>query len=180
MPLMPSFHDTRFWYHAHVDGFAVLLTVLHFFNITLLQFGKRVFETRISSKQYHNNFFQRHFANPSAPRRAKNMPVICCKKKRKHSKYGAFLQYSPVINYGHICKAIDLQTEVQKVQRDKTQKLVNISKDCILRIAKPCVPRTRKSKLYRDTPRAVFQFLSCLAFTSFNVHEVRLTCQSHS
>ena len=42
MPLMPPFHDTRFWYHAHVDRFAVLLTVLHSFNITLLQFGKRV------------------------------------------------------------------------------------------------------------------------------------------
>ena len=59
MPLMPPFHDTRIWYHAliaenclHVDRFAVLLTASLSFNITLLQFGKRFFKARISSKQY--------------------------------------------------------------------------------------------------------------------------------
>ena len=33
----------------------------------------------------------RLFAYPLASRRAKNIPVICCEKKKKHSKYGAFL-----------------------------------------------------------------------------------------
>ena len=36
----------------HVDRFAVLLRVSRYFNITLLQFAKRFFKTRISSKQY--------------------------------------------------------------------------------------------------------------------------------
>ena len=36
----------------HVDRFVVLLTVSCSFNITLLQFRKRFFKTRISSKQY--------------------------------------------------------------------------------------------------------------------------------
>ena len=39
----------------------------------------------------NTNFFARLFTYPSAPKRAKNIPVICCKKKKKHSKYGAFL-----------------------------------------------------------------------------------------
>ena len=40
------------------------------------------------------NFFARLFTYPSAPRRAKKMPVICYKKKKKYSKYGAFLTLS--------------------------------------------------------------------------------------
>ena len=49
MPLIPPFHDTRCWYHALIgqmpsfDRLTVLLTVLHSFNITLLQFGIRFF-----------------------------------------------------------------------------------------------------------------------------------------
>ena len=39
----------------------------------------------------NTNFFARLFTYPSAPRKAKNIPVICFKKKKKHSKYGAFL-----------------------------------------------------------------------------------------
>ena len=39
----------------------------------------------------NTNFFARLFTYLSALRRAKNVPVICCKKKKKHSKYGAFL-----------------------------------------------------------------------------------------
>ena len=42
----------------------------------------------------NTNFFVSLFTYPSAPRRAKNMPVICCKKKKKYSKYGAFLTLS--------------------------------------------------------------------------------------
>ena len=39
----------------------------------------------------NTNLFARLLAYPLTPRRAKNMPVICCKKKKKHSKYRAFL-----------------------------------------------------------------------------------------
>ena len=42
----------------------------------------------------NTNFLGRLFTYPSAPRRAKNVPVICCKKKKKYSKYGAFLTLS--------------------------------------------------------------------------------------
>ena len=42
----------------------------------------------------NTNFFARPFTYPSAPRRAKNMPVICYKKKKKYSRYGASLTLS--------------------------------------------------------------------------------------
>ena len=75
----------------HVDRFVVLMTVSRSFNIMFLPFGKRFFKTQILS---NTNFFARLFAYPTALRRAKNIPVICCKKKKKHSKYGAFLTLS--------------------------------------------------------------------------------------
>ena len=46
---------------------------------------------------------------------------------------------------------------------------MDVGKECILRTAKPCAPRTRKPKLYGDTPWAVFfplaWLLLVLAFT---------------
>ena len=69
----------------HVDRFVVLLTVSCSFNITLLQLGKRFFKHEVRAS--NTNFFARLFAYPSAPRRAKTMPVTCCKKKKKHSKF---------------------------------------------------------------------------------------------
>ena len=39
----------------------------------------------------NTNLFARLLAYPLTPRRAENMPVICCKKTKKHSKYWAFL-----------------------------------------------------------------------------------------
>ena len=68
------------------------LTVSRSFNMTLLQFGKRFSKTRILSKQY--KFLYETFTYPSAPRRAKNMPVICCKKKRSIQDMGNFLTLS--------------------------------------------------------------------------------------
>ena len=98
MPLMPKFHyiapdsGTMPWLVKcrHVDILAVLLTEPHSFNITLLQFGRRFFKTRISCMQY--NFLCETLRLSLGSRKSKwNMPVICCKKRKKHSKYRAFL-----------------------------------------------------------------------------------------
>ena len=88
------------------------------------------------------------------------MPVICYEKKKKHLKYGAFpilsrdklrshLQSDLLIN--RRLKGIVLHSRSYQ-KRDKTQKSVDICKECILRTAKPCAPRTRKPKLHGDTP----------------------------
>ena len=131
-----------------------LISISHFYNLgkDFLKHGFRASNT---------NFFPGLFAYPSASRRAKNIPVICCKKKKKHSKYGAFLIL--------FCDKLrsHLQSEwlinlLQKVQyynpaqkHDKTQKSVDICKECLFRTAKPCAPKTSKPKLYGDTPWAV-------------------------
>ena len=154
MPLMPPFHDTRFWYHARgaVDSIALIL-ISHSYNLgkNFLKHGFRANNT---------NFFPGLFAYPSAPRRAKNIPVICCKKKKKkkHSKYRAFLILSCDKLRSHL-QSDWLINLLQKVQyynhaqkHDKTQKSVAICKERLFRRAKPCVP---KPKLYEDTPWAV-------------------------
>ena len=51
--------------------------------------GKDLLKHRLPAS--NTNLFARLLAYPLTPRRAKNMPVICCKKKKKHSKYRAFL-----------------------------------------------------------------------------------------
>ena len=51
--------------------------------------GKDLLKHRLPAN--NTNLFARLLVYPSTPRRAKNMPVICCKKKNKHSKYRAFL-----------------------------------------------------------------------------------------
>ena len=86
----------------HVDRFVVLLTVSRSFNITLLQFGKRFFKTWISSKQY--KFLCEAFYLSLGSKKSKkiNIPVICCKKKKKHSKYGAFLTLSSDKLHSHL------------------------------------------------------------------------------
>ena len=40
MPLMPPFHDTRFWYHALIGQMS-----LRSFNVKLLLLGKRLLKT---------------------------------------------------------------------------------------------------------------------------------------
>ena len=50
--------------------------------------GKDLLKHRFRASS--TNLFARLFAYPLTPRRAKNIPLICCKKKKKHSKYRAF------------------------------------------------------------------------------------------
>ena len=54
----------------------------------------------------NTNFFARPFTYPSAPRRAKLCLWFVAKRKRSIQDMELFLHY-PVINYGHIDKAID-------------------------------------------------------------------------
>jgi len=61
----------------------------------------------IRDSGFNKNFFARLIAHPSATRREKYVPVICFKQKRRIQNMELFL-YSPVINYGHIYKAIEL------------------------------------------------------------------------
>ena len=63
------------------------------------------------------------------------------KRKTKHSKCGAFLTLSCDKQRSH-------SRAFQK--RDKTLKSVYVCKECKLRTAKPCAPRTRKPQLYGD------------------------------
>ena len=154
----------------HVDRFGVFLTVSRSFNITLLQFGERF-------RASNTTFIASLFVFPSATRREKNMPVICCKKKKKYSKYRAFLIFScdklrsqlqsDWKRHKHYNQAPGL---IQK--RDKTQKSVDICKEFMLRTPKPCAPRTRKPQLYEQL------FRSCMAFSVYEV--VRVACQSRS
>ena len=153
----------------------VLLTVSRSFNITLLQFAKRFLGRGFWVS--NTNFFARLFAYPLAPRRAKNVPVICYEKKKKHSKYEAF----PILSCDKLRSHLQSDWLINRrskgtlhsrsyQKRDKTQKSVYICKECILRTAKPCAPRTRKPKLHGDTPCAVFFSLAwpllVLAFTT--------------
>ena len=86
MPLMPPFNDTRFWYLALIGQMSSCwhsrccwqhrsLSISRSYN-SGKDFLKHGF--RASNR----NFYARPFTYPSAPRRAKNMPVICCKRKR--------------------------------------------------------------------------------------------------
>ena len=50
--------------------------------------GKDFLKHRLPAS--NTNLFARLLVYPSTPRRAKNMPVICCKKKNKHSKVSSF------------------------------------------------------------------------------------------
>ena len=77
----------------HVDRFVVLSTVSRSFNIVHSYNSGKDF-LKHGFRASNANFFARLFTYLSAPRRAKNIPVICCKKKEKHSKYGAFLTLS--------------------------------------------------------------------------------------
>ena len=75
--MMPPFHDTRFWYHAligHMSSCSQIRGAADSIALILRSYN--------SEKEPKNtNFFARLFAYPSAPRRAKIMPVIGCKKK---------------------------------------------------------------------------------------------------
>ena len=92
--LKQPFHDTRFWYHALIGLFMLTdssccwqyraLSISCSYNL-----GKDFLKHRFWAR--NTNFFARLFAYPTAPGRAKNIPVICCEKKKKHSKYEAFL-----------------------------------------------------------------------------------------
>ena len=103
MPLMPPFHDIRFsdWsnvFNVHVDRLSVLLTVSHSFNGQLLQFGK--FENTDFEQAIQISL--RDFSLiPRLQEEQKNMPVICCKKKKKH-------MFSPVVNVACIADALNL------------------------------------------------------------------------
>ena len=68
---------------------AVLLTVLRSFNITLLQFREKDF-LKHGFQASNTNFFVRLLAYLLASRTAKNIPLICCKKKKKHIECAAF------------------------------------------------------------------------------------------
>ena len=101
MPLMPLFLDTRFWYHALIGQMSSCWQIRGAVDsIALFQYHaptirEKIFQNTDKFVACNTNFFARlqltRFAYTSAPRRAKNMPVFCCKKKKKHSKYWAFL-----------------------------------------------------------------------------------------
>ena len=115
----------------YVDRFAVLMTVPRSFNISLLQFGRRFFKTRISRMQY--KFICETLRLFLGSKKSKwNMPVICCKKKNKHSKYRAFLilsfdklrshlQSHWLINWRSKLQHYNQASSVFIQKRDKTQ-----------------------------------------------------------
>ena len=141
----------------HVDGFAVLLTVSRSFSFTLLLSGKRFFKTRISigaAKQTSLRDF-------SLILRLQEEQKMCLwsvvKKKLSIQSIERFL-YFPVINYVTFTKRLthkptfkrhSIRMKLLYQKHDKTQKLVDICKKCMLRTANPCPLRTRKSQRYR-------------------------------
>ena len=174
MPVMPPFHDTRVWYHALIGHMYSCWQVRGVVDsIALFQYHAPTIRGKISSKQY--NFLCESFRLSVWYKKGKNMPVICCKKKKKYSKYRAFLKLScdklrsqlqsDWKRHKHYNQAPGL---IQK--RDKTQKSVDICKEFMLRTPKPCAPRTRKPQLYEQL------FRSCMAFSEV----VRVACQSSS
>ena len=88
----------------HIDRFAVLLTVSCSFNITLIQFGKRFFKTRIWSMQY--KFLCETFRLSLGSKKSKK--YACDKRKRSIQNMELFLLYSPATKCGHIYQTIDL------------------------------------------------------------------------
>ena len=85
------------------------------FKITLLQFGKRLSKTRISSKQY--KFLLRDFSLiPWLQEEPKNA-FGQLQKEKEAFKISSFSCTLPWENYGHIYKAIDLYIDVQKAQQ---------------------------------------------------------------
>ena len=99
MPLMPPFNDTRFWYLALIGQMS---SCWHIRGAVWQYRALSIWRSYNSGKDFlkhgfrasNTNFYSRPFTYPSAPRRAKNMPVICCKKKKKYSRYGNFLTLS--------------------------------------------------------------------------------------
>ena len=95
MPSMSPFHDTGFWYHALIGEMSSCRQIRGAVDsIALFQYHAPTTREKVFLKRgfraSNTNFFARLFAYSSAPRRAKSMPMICCKKKKKHSKYRAY------------------------------------------------------------------------------------------
>ena len=99
----------------HVDKFTVLLTVSCSFNVTILLIRKRFLKTRILSNQY--KFLCKTFRLSLGSKKRKNYACDWLQKEKLSIQNIKLLLYSPVINYGHIYKAIHLCTDVQKAQR---------------------------------------------------------------
>ena len=94
MPLIPPFHDTRFWYYALIGQMSSCWQIRGAVDsIALFQYPAPTIREKILLRHWfrasNTNFFVRLFVYHSAPRTAKSMPVICCRKKKNHSKYGA-------------------------------------------------------------------------------------------
>ena len=95
--------------------------------------------------------------------------------------------YSPFINYDHIYKAIDLWTDVQKVQycnHTPTKSLTKPINQWIYAKNAFCaqlllVLRAHVNQNCTEIPHEQF-IIPCLAFTSFTVSEVRLSYRSRS
>ena len=85
VPLMLPFHDTRFWHHALIGQmssccrFVVLLTV----SRSLRSYNSGKYLLKHGFRASNTNFIARLFSYPSAPRRAKNMPVISVAKRKR-------------------------------------------------------------------------------------------------
>ena len=130
----------------------MLLTVSRSLKITLLQFGKRFFQHGFRAS--NTNFFARLFAYPSAPRRAKKICLWSVAKRRSsiQSMARAFLILSFHKLWSHLLSnrlinrrskgTVLLSCSYQKP--DKTEKSVQLCKECILRTVTPCAPSTRK------------------------------------
>ena len=98
MPLMPPFHDTRFWYRALIGQMPSCWQINGAIDgIALFQYHAPTIQDKIFLNMDFEQAIQISLRDflliPRLQKRAKNMPVICCKKK-KNSKYQAFLIHS--------------------------------------------------------------------------------------
>ena len=115
----------------------------------------------------NTNFFARLFAYSSAPRGAKSMPMICCKKKKKHSKYRAYtLLWQITVTF---TKRLT-ETDVQKVQHlyhaptKSVIKPVDLHNACCVQLS--LVLRECVNHYCTEIPCKQL-FLSCMAFSIY-------------
>ena len=92
MPLMPPFHDTRFWYHALIGQISSCWQIRGTVDsIALFQYRAPTIRGKFGFPATNKNFFARLIAYSLATRREKNVPVICFKQKRRIQNMENFL-----------------------------------------------------------------------------------------
>ena len=121
-----------------------------------------IFKTRINLEQAIQMSLRDFSWDFSFIPRLQEEQKIClwsvAKKKKKHSKYRAFLILFCDKLRSHLrsdwlinrrSKDTALYSGSYR-KREKTQSSVYVCKECLLRKTKPCAPRTRKPQLYGD------------------------------